>query len=75
MTDSTTASQRKLTPPAEAASDEVKESAASWLEVVADKVKSLRYGVVQIVIDDFKVVQIKRTERTRFEVPQVSGKS
>jgi len=33
-------------------------------------VKAVRYGVVQIVIHDSKVVQIERTERTRFDVPQ-----
>ncbi len=40
-----------------------------WLAVVAEKVKSMRYGVVQIVVHDSKVVQIERTERTRFDVP------
>jgi hypothetical protein len=48
-------------------------SAAPWLDVVTDKVKSMRYGVVQIVIHDSKVVQIERTERTRFDVPQSTG--
>ena len=47
-------------------------SAAPWLEVVGDKVKSMRYGVVQIVVHDSKVVQIERTERIRFEVPQAT---
>ncbi len=41
-----------------------------WLNVVAEKVKTIRYGVVQIVVHDSKVVQIERTERTRFDVPQ-----
>jgi hypothetical protein len=41
-----------------------------WLSLVGEKVKSIRYGVVQIVIHDSKVVQIERTERTRFDVPQ-----
>jgi hypothetical protein len=41
-----------------------------WLAVVAEKVRTLNYGVVQIVVHDSKVVQIERTERTRFEVPQ-----
>ncbi len=45
----------------------------SWLGVVTDSVKSIRYGVVQIVVHDSKVVQIERTERTRFEVPQATG--
>lgn len=44
-------------------------AAAPWLAVVAEKVKTIRYGVVQIVVHDSKVVQIERTERTRFEVP------
>ncbi len=43
---------------------------APWLTVVAEKVKTMRYGVVQIVVHDSKVVQIERTERTRFDVPQ-----
>lgn len=43
-----------------------------WLTVVAEKVKSMRYGVVQIVVHDSKVVQIERTERTRFDVPNGS---
>lgn len=45
-------------------------STAPWLSVVAEKVKTMRYGVVQIVVHDSKVVQIERTERTRFEVPR-----
>jgi len=45
---------------------------APWLAVVAEKVKAIRYGVVQIVIHDSKVVQIERTERTRFDVPQAA---
>jgi hypothetical protein len=48
---------------------------APWLSLVAEKVKSMHYGVVQIVIHDSKVVQIERTERTRFEAPQpLSGR-
>jgi hypothetical protein len=44
-------------------------STAPWLSIVAEKVKNIRYGVVQIVVHDSKIVQIERTERTRFEVP------
>jgi hypothetical protein len=36
-----------------------------WLEIVRQKVDSLRYGVVQIVVHDARVTQIERTERTR----------
>jgi hypothetical protein len=42
----------------------------AWLSVVAEQLKGLHFGVVQIVVHDSKVVQIERTERTRFEVPQ-----
>jgi hypothetical protein len=43
-----------------------------WLSVVREKVESLRYGMVQIVIHDSKVTQIERTERTRIESRQTS---
>ena len=33
--------------------------------MVREKVETLRYGVVQIVIHDSKVTQVERTERTR----------
>ena len=38
-----------------------------WLSIVREKVESLRYGVVQIVVHDSRVTQIERTERTRLE--------
>jgi hypothetical protein len=55
--------------------DVIKESlpVTPWLAVVTDSVKATRYGVVQIVIHDSRVVQIERTERTRFDVPQSSS--
>lgn len=37
------------------------------LSLVREKVETLRYGVVQIVIHDSKVTQIERTEKTRIE--------
>ena len=43
-----------------------------WLTIVREKVETLRYGVVQIVIHDSKVTQIERTERTRIESRQNS---
>ena len=48
-------------------------TAAPWLAIVTDRVKTMRYGVVQIIVHDSKVVQIERTERTRFDVPQATG--
>lgn len=38
----------------------------AWLEVVRRQVGSLRFGVVQIVVHDSRVVQIERTEKVRF---------
>ena len=39
---------------------------APWLEIVRDQVKSLRYGTVEIVVHDARVVEIKKSERVRF---------
>ena len=36
-----------------------------WLSLVREKVETLRYGVVQIVVHDSRITQIERTERTR----------
>ncbi len=41
-----------------------------WIALVREKVESLRYGVVQLVVHDGRVTQIERTERTR--LPAVS---
>ena len=38
---------------------------AEWLRVVQEKVESLRFGVVQLVVHDGRVTQIERTEKTR----------
>ena len=38
-----------------------------WLRVVQEKVESLRFGVVQLVVHDGKVTQIERTEKTRLQ--------
>jgi hypothetical protein len=42
-------------------------SSADWLELVRQKVQSLRFGVVQIVVHDSRVTQIERTEKTRLQ--------
>ena len=41
--------------------------ASAWLEVVQQQVNSLRFGVVQIVVHDSRVVQIERTEKVRLD--------
>lgn len=40
---------------------------SAWLDLVREHVRSLRYGVVQIVVHGGKVTQIERTERVRLE--------
>jgi hypothetical protein len=40
---------------------------SKWLELVAQQVKSLRYGVVEIVVHDSRVIQIEKTERLRLD--------
>lgn len=37
-----------------------------WLKAVRNQVNSLRFGVVQIVVHDSRVVQIERMEKIRF---------
>jgi hypothetical protein len=38
-----------------------------WLEIVREQVNSLRFGVVEIVVHDSRVVQIEKTERVRLD--------
>jgi len=38
-----------------------------WLEIVTQNVKSLRYGVVEIIVHDARVIQIEKTERVRLD--------
>lgn len=47
-----------------------------WLKIVREKVETLRYGVVQIVIHDSQVTQIERTEKTRIfsPAPEISNR-
>jgi len=41
--------------------------AAAWTERILDSLQGIRYGSVQIVIHDGKIVQIERTEKRRFD--------
>jgi hypothetical protein len=54
----------ELMPPDE------RRASADWLELVREKVQSLRFGVVQIVVHDSKVTQIERTEKMRLQSVQ-----
>ena len=38
---------------------------SKWLELVTQYVKNIRYGVVEIVVHDSKVIQIEKTEKVR----------
>ena len=38
-----------------------------WLELVIQRVGSLRFGVVEIVVHDGRVIQIEKTERLRLD--------
>lgn len=40
---------------------------AHWLEIIRQHLRSLHYGVVQIVVHDGRVTQIERTERVRLD--------
>ena len=42
-----------------------------WLETVRRQVGSLRFGVVQIVVHDSRIVQIEKTARIRFDLPSI----
>ena len=42
----------------------------AWLKVLQQKIESLRFGVVQIVVHEGKVVQLERTEKIRFDQPR-----
>ncbi len=39
----------------------------SGLQIVQDQIGSLRFGIIQIVVHDSRVVQIERTEKLRFD--------
>jgi hypothetical protein len=41
--------------------------APPWLGLVQSQIESLRFGVVQVVVHDSRVIQIERTEKFRFD--------
>jgi len=43
------------------------ETSQPWLPIVRQQVDSIRFGVVQIVVHDGRVVQIERTEKVRLD--------
>lgn len=47
------------TPPVEST------SSSSWLDLVNDKTRSMRFGSVQIIVHEGRVTQIEATEKFR----------
>jgi hypothetical protein len=45
----------------------------AWFELVRDRVRGLRFGVVQIVIHDGRVTQVESTERVRLATETAAG--
>ena len=43
------------------------EVSPKWLEIVSKQVESIRFGVVQIVVHENRVVQIEKTEKVRLD--------
>lgn len=41
------------------------DSGQNWLEIVRQHVESLRFGTVEIIVHDSRVIQIEKTERVR----------
>jgi hypothetical protein len=39
----------------------------NWLDLVVEDVKSLHYGVVEIIVHDSHVIQIGKSERVRLD--------
>jgi len=52
-------------PTTTAASNSTGSTPPDWIALVREKVESLRFGVVQLVVHDGRVTQIERTEKTR----------
>ncbi len=46
---------------------------ASWLDLVNDKARSMRFGSVQIIVHEGRVTQIEATEKFR-PTPPVSAR-
>ena len=48
-------------------------AAPTWLAVVEDQVRELRFGIVQIVVHEGRVVQVERTERVRLSAAELNN--
>jgi hypothetical protein len=48
--------------------------ATTELRAILDAIREIRYGSVEIVIQDSRVVQIERREKTRFDFADHGGR-
>ncbi|HEY5909492.1 MAG TPA: YezD family protein [Verrucomicrobiae bacterium] len=46
---------------------EIEGAEPAWLAVLKHQVESLRFGTVQVVVHEARVVQIEKTEKVRFD--------
>jgi hypothetical protein len=53
---------------------EVAREDAKWLDLVAQQVRSLRFGVVEIIVHDSRVIQIEKTEKLRLDRPPTEAR-
>ena len=49
------------------AADATSSEEPQWLPALRRQVEGLRFGAIQVVVHDGRVVQIERTEKTRFD--------
>jgi len=47
---------------------------AKWLNLVFQQVRSLRFGVVGIIVHDGRVIQIEKTEKLRLDKPAAEAR-
>ena len=45
-----------------------------WLDVIKQNIETLRFGEVQIIVHDSKIVQVERTEKIRLDNQPANGK-
>lgn len=57
------ATEKRETP----AGTEIEIELPPWLDAVRSQVESIRFGQVQIVVHDSRVVQIEKVEKIRFD--------
>ena len=52
------------------ATNGLNEITPGWLGIVAAHVENMKFGVVQIIVHESRVVQIEKTEKVRLDKPE-----